>query len=44
MINIKVKRIGKSRNFSLSFPYVLELIQRINQFDNAKFEKTDNSW
>ena len=44
MTNIKVKRIGKSRNFSLSFPYVLELIQRIKQFENAKFEKSDNSW
>ena len=44
MINIKIKRIGKSRNFSLSFPYLLELIQRIKQFENSKFEKSDNSW
>jgi hypothetical protein len=44
MLNIKVKRIGKSRNFSLSFPYVLELIQRIKQFENSKYEKSDNSW
>lgn len=44
MINVKVKRIGRSRFFSLSFPYLLDLIQRIKQYDNSKFEKSDNSW
>lgn len=44
MINIKVKRIGRSRFFSLSFPYLLDLIQRIKQYENSKFEKSDNSW
>jgi SNF2 family DNA or RNA helicase len=44
MINIKVKRVGKSRFFSLSFPYLLDLIQRIKQYEHSKFEKSDNSW
>jgi SNF2 family DNA or RNA helicase len=44
MFNIKVKRIGRSRFFSLSFPYLLDLIQRIKQYENSKFEKSDNSW
>lgn len=44
MTNIKVKRIGRSRFFSLSFPYLLDLIQRVKQYENSKFEKSDNSW
>ena len=44
MINIKVKRIGRSRFFSLSFPYLLDLIQRVKQYEHSKFEKSDNSW
>jgi SNF2 family DNA or RNA helicase len=44
MINIKVKRVGRTRFFSLSFPYLLDLIQRIKQYDHSKFEKSDNSW
>jgi non-specific serine/threonine protein kinase len=44
MINVKVKRIGRSRFFSLSFPYLLDLIQRVKQYEHSKFEKSDNSW
>jgi SNF2 family DNA or RNA helicase len=44
MINIKVKRIGRTRFFSLSFPYLLDLIQRVKQYENSKYEKADNSW
>ena len=44
MINIKVKRVGRTRFFSLSFPYLLDLIQRIKQYENSKFEKSNNSW
>jgi SNF2 family DNA or RNA helicase len=44
MINIRVKRIGRSRFFSLSFPYLLDLIQRIKQYENSKYEKSTNSW
>jgi SNF2 family DNA or RNA helicase len=44
MTNVKVKRVGKSRFFSLSFPYLLDLIQKIKQYEHSKFEKSDNSW
>ena len=44
MTNIKVKRVGRTRFFSLSFPYLLDLIQRIKQYENSRFEKSNNSW
>jgi SNF2 family DNA or RNA helicase len=44
MINIKVKRIGRTRFFSLLFPYFTDLIQRIKQHENSKFDNSNNSW